>query len=76
TCSSNCASANAGGIKLNMPATTQTNAVSGAITKTHDGYATGQITAMNIDATGNVFATYTNWQSKVIVQVSLTNFAN
>ena len=76
TWSSNGAAANAGGIKLNMLATTQTNSVSGAITKTQDGYATGQITAMNIDATGNMFATYTNGQSKVIGQVSLTNFAN
>ncbi|UZJ62048.1 flagellar hook protein FlgE [Pseudomonas sp. KU26590] len=76
TWASNGAAANAGGIKLNMLATTQTNAVSGAITKTQDGYATGQITAMNIDATGNMFATYTNGQSKVIGQVSLTNFAN
>ena len=63
-------------MKLNMVATTQTNSVSGAITKTQDGYATGQITAMNVDATGNMFATYSNGQSKVIGQVSLTNFAN
>lgn len=76
TWASNGAAANAGGVKLNMLATTQTNAVSGAISKTQDGYATGQITAMNIDATGNMFATYTNGQSKVIGQVSLTNFAN
>jgi flagellar hook protein FlgE len=65
-----------GSMKLNMLATTQTNSVSGAITKNQDGYATGQITAMNIDATGNMFATYTNGQSKIIGQVSLTNFAN
>ena len=76
TWSANGAGANADGMKLNMLSTTQTNSVSGAITKTQDGYATGQITAMSVDATGNMFATYTNGQSKVIGQVSLTNFAN
>jgi flagellar hook protein FlgE len=76
TWASNGASATAGGIKLNMLATTQTNSVSGAITQSQDGYATGQITAMNVDATGSMFATYTNGQSKIIGQVSLTNFAN
>ena len=76
TWSSNGAAGNADGVKLNMLATTQTNSVSGAISKTQDGYATGQISAMSIDATGNMFATYTNGQSKVIGQVSLTNFAN
>lgn len=76
TWASNGAAANSSGIKLNMLATTQTNSVSGAITKTQDGYATGQITAMNVDASGKMFATYTNGESKVIGQVSLTSFAN
>jgi flagellar hook protein FlgE len=31
---------------------------------------------MSVDSTGNLFATYTNGQSKAIGQVSLTNFAN
>ncbi|WP_122665689.1 flagellar hook protein FlgE [Pseudomonas viridiflava] len=65
-----------GGIELDMLATTQTASVSGAITKSQNGYATGQISSMNVDSTGNMFATYTNGQSKVIGQVSLTNFAN
>jgi flagellar hook protein FlgE len=65
-----------GGVQLDMLATTQTASVSGAISKSQNGYATGQISAMNVDATGNMFATYTNGQSKVIGQVSLTNFAN
>jgi flagellar hook protein FlgE len=65
-----------GGVQLDMLATTQTASVSGAIAKSQNGYATGQISSMNVDATGNMFATYTNGQSKVIGQVSLTNFAN
>ncbi len=63
-------------IKLNMMTATQTASASGLISQDQDGYATGQISAMSVDATGNLFATYTNGKSKVIGQVSLTNFAN
>lgn len=63
-------------MKLDMLATTQTNAAGGAISKSQDGNYTGQISAMNVDASGNLFATYTNGQSKVIGQVALTTFAN
>ncbi|WP_426113099.1 flagellar hook protein FlgE [Pseudomonas sp. DSP3-2-2] len=66
----------AASIKLNMMASTQTASASGLITQDQDGYATGQISAMSVDNTGNLFATYTNGKSKVIGQVSLTNFAN
>ena len=66
----------AASIQLNMMAATQTASASGLITQDQDGYATGQISAMSVDATGNLFATYTNGKSKVIGQVSLTNFAN
>lgn len=76
TWAGNGAVANTAGIKLDMLATTQTNSVSGAITKSQDGYATGQLSAMSVDATGNLFASYTNGQSKVIGQVSLTSFSN
>lgn len=63
-------------IKLNMLSTTQTASVSGLISQDQDGYATGQLSSMSVDATGNLFATYTNGKSQVIGQVSLTNFAN
>ena len=73
---SNGASAKTGGIELNMLATTQTSSVSGAISQNQDGFATGQLASMTVDATGNLFATYTNGTSKTIGQVALTNFAN
>lgn len=63
-------------IKLNMAGITQTASVSGLISQDQDGYATGQISAMSVDATGSLFATYTNGKSQVIGQVSLTNFGN
>jgi flagellar hook protein FlgE len=64
------------GIKLDMIATSQTASKTGLISQSQNGYATGQISNMSVDQTGNLFATYTNGQSKVIGQVSLTNFAN
>jgi flagellar hook protein FlgE len=63
-------------VKLNMAGITQTASVSGLISQDQNGYATGQLSAMSVDATGNLFATYTNGKSQVIGQVSLTNFAN
>ncbi|BAP44146.1 flagellar hook protein FlgE [Pseudomonas sp. LJDD11] len=72
----NGATGSATGIKLDMTGISQTASVSGLITQSQNGYATGQISAMSVDSTGNLFATYTNGQSKVIGQVSLTSFAN
>lgn len=63
-------------MKLDMLATTQTNAAAGASSKVQDGNYTGQISAMNVDSTGNLFATYTNGESRVIGQLALTTFAN
>jgi flagellar hook protein FlgE len=76
TWAANGAAAATGGMKLDMLATTQTNAAGGAIAKNQDGNYTGQISAMNVDATGNLFATYTNGESRTIGQVALTTFAN
>lgn len=76
TWAANGASAASNGIKLDMLATSQTNASGGAISKTQDGNATGQISAMNVDASGTLFATYTNGESKVIGQLALTTFGN
>jgi flagellar hook protein FlgE len=72
----NGATGKVGGIHLDMLAITQTSSVDGVITKDQDGYATGQLAGLSVDGTGNLFATYTNGQSKTIGQVSLTNFAN
>lgn len=76
TWTANGAVGNTGGIKLDMLATTQNNSASGAISKTQDGNSVGQISAMNVDASGRMFATYTNGLSRTIGQVALTSFAN
>ncbi len=72
----NGASTASAGIKLDMLATTQTNATGGVISKTQDGNYTGQISQMIVDQSGKMFATYTNGESRVIGQVALTTFAN
>lgn len=72
----NGATGSATGIKLDMTGISQTASVSGLIRQNQNGYATGQISSMSVDSGGNLFASYTNGQSKVIGQVSLTNFAN
>ncbi|MGV8918317.1 MAG: flagellar hook protein FlgE [Pseudomonas sp.] len=72
----NGAIANAGGIKLDMLKLTQTNAADGPITNTPDGYPAGQLADMSVDASGNLFATYTFGPSRSLGMVSLTNFSN
>lgn len=41
-----------------------------------DGYTTGQLSGLQIDDTCQIFARYTNGQSKIQGQVVLANFAN
>jgi flagellar hook protein FlgE len=43
---------------------------------TQDGYTTGQLAGVDIDASGVIFGRYTNGQSKALGQVALANFAN
>lgn len=48
-----------------------------AVTKVaQDGYTTGELSGIEIDDTGKIFARYTNGQSKVQGQVILADFAN
>ena len=41
-----------------------------------NGYTTGRLSGLNIDATGVIFARFTNGESQVLGQVALSNFAN
>ena len=43
---------------------------------TQDGYASGQLDGLNIDANGTVRANYTNGQTKALGKIILSNFAN
>lgn len=64
------------GIQVDFSKMTQYNAVSAVTTQNQDGYATGQLSGIDIDETGNMFAAFTNGQSKLIGQVMLVNFSN
>ncbi|KAF1052610.1 MAG: Flagellar hook protein FlgE [Stenotrophomonas maltophilia] len=76
TYGSNGATGATGGIDLDLTKTTQTNTSFAVTSVTQDGYATGQMSGLSVDDSGQLFATYTNGQSKVIGQVVLANFAN
>ncbi|WP_248800758.1 flagellar hook protein FlgE [Pseudomonas sp. MWU13-2105] len=72
----NKAGANAAGIAVDFSKTTQYNADTARSAITNDGYATGQITDITIDATGVISANFSNQQHKAIGQVALASFTN
>lgn len=76
TWSANGATANAGGITLDIRKSTQYATAFAVNSVNQDGYTTGQLSGLEIDDEGNIFARYTNGQSKVQGQVVLANFAN
>lgn len=68
--------ASGNGVTINFSDMTQYNAVSAVTAQNQDGYATGQLSGLNIDESGNMFAAFTNGQSKLIGQVMMVNFSN
>jgi len=63
-------------VTLDMSETTQFGAPFGINRVVQDGYTTGRLVGVDIDAQGRVFARYTNGKSEVQGQVALANFAN
>ncbi|WP_252273064.1 flagellar hook protein FlgE [Pseudomonas subflava] len=63
-------------IDLDMRGSTQYSSAFAVNSIEQDGYTTGQLSGLEIDAEGNVFARYTNGQSTIQGQVVLANFAN
>lgn len=63
-------------LELDMTGTSQ-YASPFAVTKVvQDGYSIGELSGVEIDDTGKIFARYTNNQSRIQGQVVLANFAN
>jgi flagellar hook protein FlgE len=56
--------------------TTQYGSPFGVNTLTQNGYASGQVSGINVDKSGIVSATYTNGQSIQVGQLALSNFPN
>jgi len=73
---SNGAAGNADGIKLSMNSTTSYNTETARMSQSQDGFATGILSSLSIDATGVLFASFSNGQSRAIGQVALASFAN
>ena len=43
---------------------------------TQDGYASGSVSALSVDESGNIIGTFTNGQTNKLAQVAVTTFAN
>jgi len=56
--------------------TTQYGGNFGVYALNQDGYATGQLSGVDISSSGNIQARYTNGQSKTLGQVALANFSS
>ncbi|MFL9814877.1 flagellar hook protein FlgE [Stutzerimonas sp. VN223-3] len=68
----------AGGLNmtLDMRGSTQYASSFAVNQVSQDGYTTGELAGLEISETGEIFARYTNGQSKVQGQIILANFAN
>lgn len=66
----------AAGFTFDMRGSTQFASAFAVSSVSQDGYTTGQLSGLEIDDTGVIFARYTNGQSKVQGQVVLASFAN
>ncbi|WP_043307893.1 flagellar hook protein FlgE [Pseudomonas sp. ML96] len=74
--SANGANASATGVTLDLRTATQFASAFAVTAVSQDGYTTGELSGLEIDDTGVIFARYTNGQSLVQGQVVLANFAN
>lgn len=69
-------SAASAAIKFDFRGSTQFNSTFSVAKVVQDGYSTGELSGLQIDETGQLFARYTNGQTKVQGQLVLANFAN
>ena len=74
--SSNGATASTTGINIDLRSSTQFSSSFAVSSVSQNGYTTGQLSGLEVDDTGVIFARYTNGQSQVQGQVVLANFAN
>ena len=61
-------------IALNYAGSTNYSAPSAVTNITDNGYGVGQLSNLSVDPTGVVFGRYTNGQSAILGQITLTNF--
>ncbi|MEM7280563.1 MAG: flagellar hook protein FlgE [Pseudomonadota bacterium] len=63
-------------LDLDLQLTTQFGGSFGVNSLSQDGFASGRLTGIEIDASGVVFARFTNGQSEELGKVALSNFPN
>jgi flagellar hook protein FlgE len=63
-------------LTLNFSETTQFGDAFGVNALSQDGFTTGRLTGVSVDAEGVVFARFTNGQSTSLGKLALANFAN
>lgn len=61
---------------LDMAGSTQYGSPFGVSVLAQDGYSTGQLTGVDVNDSGVLYARYSNGQSRALGQVALANFAN
>ncbi|MDT4817191.1 Flagellar hook protein FlgE [compost metagenome] len=76
TWSGNGATASPTGLAIDLRTSSQFASAFAVNRVSQDGHTTGQLSGLEIDDTGVIFARYTNGQSRVQGQVVLANFAN
>jgi len=64
------------GVSIDFTDTTQFGSSFSVNSLTQDGYTTGRLSSVDVDASGVITGVYTNGQSKAMGQVALANFAN
>jgi len=65
-----------GAVKFDFRGSSQYNSTFSVAKVEQDGYSTGELSGLQIDESGVLFARYTNGQTKVQGQLVLANFAN
>lgn len=61
-------------LAINFSGSTNYNSANAVITANSNGYGVGQLSGLSIDPGGNIFARYSNGQSQVLGQITLTRF--
>ncbi|WP_077273639.1 flagellar hook-basal body complex protein [Acidithiobacillus thiooxidans] len=61
-------------IAVNFSGSTNYNSPNSVITNNSNGYSAGQLSGLSIDSGGNIFGRYSNGESQLMGQISLTRF--
>ncbi|MCE5388226.1 MAG: flagellar hook protein FlgE [Acidithiobacillus sp.] len=68
--------ANPTSLGVNFSGSTNYNAANAVTAATTNGYGVGQLSGLSIDPSGVLYARYSNGQSQILGQITLTRFAN